>query len=164
MACPRRLHQKSLAMEVSCQKGDALAREARPRLGKKGRERRRRGSCRGERLLPGSSCALGEGAEQGRGGRRRLGCGSGRREGDGCQGASARGKKNALPGVREEPGVWRLPDLTGRCWHSIGQDGRHFLLAGCSHWRRIWWPANGRRLAVADWCCRREKKTGRWCR
>jgi hypothetical protein len=60
------------------------------------------------------------------------------------------GKKNALPGVREESGVWRLADLTGRCWHSIGRDGRHFLLAGCSHWRRIWWPATGRGLAVAD--------------
>jgi hypothetical protein len=70
-----------------------------------------------------------------------------------------------LRGIGEEEDAWRmllraeeefpvcrawLVDLTGLCWHSIGRDGWHFSLAGCSHWRRIWWPANGQGLAVAD--------------
>ena len=84
-----------------------------------------------------------------------------------------------LRGIGEEEDAWRmllraeeefpvcrawLVDLTGLYWHSIGRDGRHFSLAGCSQWRRIWWLATGRGLAVVDWCYRLEKKTGRWCR
>ena len=57
---------------------------------------------------------------------------------------------------------WWLVDLTGHRWHPIGHRGRqpsagrlqplaHNLVA--SHWLE---------LAVADWCYRLEKKTGRW--
>jgi hypothetical protein len=54
---------------------------------------------------------------------------------------------------------WRLDDLTGAAGSPLATMDDSNLLAGCSHWCRILWPTTGRGLAVADWCCRLEKKT-----